>query len=393
MSETRGIVLLCDQDGNILHLIQDSLGLGDFISLGAPFPRLALRGGLDKALSFLVELKSNGAAYGWEINLMLGGAPRTLYFAGGRHGDELLIVGAESGRFALSLYEEMARINNEQANLLRAALKEQSRGAAFFDEISRLNNELVTAQRELARKNAQLARLNEEKNRFLGMAAHDLRNPLYAILSSSELMLENSAALSAEQHQHFLAVIHNSSRFMAGLVDDLLDVAKIESGQLQLNLEMVDVTALARDNLAWNQSLAARKQISIEAQLEALPPALLDAAKMEQVLNNLIGNAIKFSSPGAIIQVSLSAAGENFLLRVEDHGIGISEEQKARLFQPFQRGQSGTGGEKSIGLGLAIVRRIVEGHKGKIWFESQPGVGTTFFVCLPFSAAIGDVKR
>jgi two-component system sensor histidine kinase/response regulator len=110
----------------------------------------------------------------------------------------------------------------------------------------------------------------------------------------------------------------------------------------------------------------------------------VDGVKLEQVLNNLVGNAVKFSQPGSSIQVRLEAAVENFMLSVQDHGPGIPPEQVSTLFKPFQRGRRGTGGESSTGLGLMIVKRIVEGHGGKIWLESQVGLGTTFFVSIPF---------
>jgi signal transduction histidine kinase len=207
---------------------------------------------------------------------------------------------------------------------------------------------------------------------------------LQSILTHSTFLLEEDPAALGADYRKFMEVIHVSSEFMAHLVDDLLDVAKIESGQLQLDYSPVDVGALVSKNVMLNRVLAAKKQVEIELIAEPLSTAMVDSAKIEQVLNNLLGNALKFSEAGGRIEIRLGSAGENFLLSVKDHGPGISPEQKSRLFQPFQRGQPGSWGEKSIGLGLSIVKRIVEGHDGKIWLESEAGRGTTFFVSIPF---------
>lgn len=388
MSEASGIALLCDLDGNIREILRDPLGLGAAIRLGMPFARLAASGNLAKALSFQNEIVTQGAAFDWEINIAGDEQVITLHFTGGRLGEAVLIVGAENGKFSLKLYEELMRISNEQTNTLRAALKDAQRGRgrdqALYEEISRLNNEMASMQRELAKQNAELERLNQEKNRFLGMAAHDLRNPLHVILGYSEFLLD---ACDDPEPQQFLNVIVSASRFMVSLVDDLLDVAKIESGQLHLEYAPVDLAALATQNVALNRTLAAQKQITIDLLLAPLPTALVDGAKIEQVLNNLIGNAVKFSQPGGRITVQLKNEGATFGLSVQDEGAGIPEAEQAQLFTAFQRGHKGTEGEKSTGLGLVIVKRIVEGHGGKIWLESCVGQGATFFVSIPFQPA------
>lgn len=389
MNQAGGLALICDAHGSVTKVMIDSLGLGVAIQPGMPFARLAAPGGLAKALSFVTEINAQVVVFDWEINLAIGEQVKTLHFTGSKTGEGLLIVGAENGKFALKLFEEMMQINNEQANALRAALKDQSRDQNLFDEISRLNNELVSTQRELAKKNAELERLNQEKNRFLGMAAHDLRNPLHAILSHSEFLLDEDPLTLGTEYREFMQVIHASSDFMARLVDDLLNVARIEAGQLNLDYAAVDLSALIARDISINRALAAKKQIEIEMQAETLPKALVDSGKMDQVLNNLLGNAIKFSPAGSRIEVRLAAQAGNFVLSVQDWGTGIRRDEIDQLFTPFRPGQRGTQGEKSTGLGLAIVKRIVEGHGGKIWLESQVGQGTTFFVSIPFEPPEG----
>jgi signal transduction histidine kinase len=303
--------------------------------------------------------------------------------------DQLIIVGAANESTAMLLYDDMLLINNEQTNLLRAVLKENGQSlyrehdSVQFDEISRLNNELVSMQRELASQNAELARLNTLKNQFLGMAAHDLRNPLQGILYYSTFLLDDPNKLDAEQIE-FLSVIRDQSQYMASLVDDLLDVSTIESGNLQLDLQAVDLIQLAKTNLNRNHPVAAHKNITLNLMTAAIPMVLLDPAKMEQVLDNLVTNAIKYSPPGSRVDILLQTSETGILLSVEDEGPGIPSDEMEKLFKPFQRTSAkSTGGEKSTGLGLAIVKRIVVGHGGRIWVESQAGAGSTFYVEIP----------
>ncbi|MCG2785954.1 MAG: HAMP domain-containing histidine kinase [Anaerolineae bacterium] len=384
MKQIHGVVLKCNSIGAIIEVISDSFGLVDFFTPGMLFTRLAARSEIKKALSFLEEIRNQGTAFGWELNLILDKEIKTLHFIGIKNGADLLIAGAENSGLLLVLYEEMMKINNEQTNALRAAIKDKNFDRGLFDEISRLNNELMAIQRELAKKNAELEHLNQEKNRFLGMAAHDLRNPLHNILLASEFLSEENPACPASQYQEFLEVIRTSSQFMVNMVDDLLDVAKIEAGKLNLDYAPEDLPNLVQKNLSRNRALAAKKGITLTLEAAPLPIVVVDAGKVEQVLNNLVGNAIKFSPSGSTIEVRLEHESESFRLSVKDEGPGISAQVQANLFKAFQPGRAGTHGEKSSGLGLVIVKRIVEGHGGRLWLESVEGKGTTFFASMPF---------
>lgn len=380
-AEAKGLALICDVNGVVKRVLSCPPDWEIPVAVGRPFPLVTVPGSMAKALSFLNQIKTQKFAFNWEINVTSGGRARTLHFTGGIIEEGLLIVGSENGEVAQELYEEMLRINNEQTNALRAVHKEMALSAQLYDEIARLNNELVSMQRELARRNAELTRLNEEKNRFLGMAAHDLRNPLHTILSASEFLLEEEDISPLQQR--FLTMIKESSEFMAHLIDDLLDVAKIEAGELQLNLAPTDLREVVEKALAWNQGPAQRKAVHLIADLQPVPLIPADRAKLTEVLNNLLSNAIKFSYPDGKIEVRLWQEGDEIICSVRDYGKGIAPEVQARLFKPFQRGESGTAGEKSTGLGLTIVKRIVEGHGGRIWYTTQPQQGTTFYVAFP----------
>lgn len=386
-----GIALLCDPQGMILQILRNDL-VGVEAAAGHLFPRLVDQASRFKALNFLNEINTSKTALDWELNILIENVPTSFHFSGGKLEEQVLIVGASDRNATLCLYEDMLLINNEQANLLRIAHKENSqsgyveRASSQYDEISQLNNELVSMQRELAKKNAELAQLNQLKTQFLGMAAHDLRNPLYLIGAYSELLREDPSGFTPQVVAEFLSNIYELSQFMAHLVDDLLSVSVIESGQLRLDLQPVDLPTLLQRNVARNRLLAASKQIEITLETESLPLLVLDAAKIEQVLDNLIGNAVKYSSVGVQVHVCLRSEGAEVVLSVQDHGPGIAPDEINKLFKPFGRARSqSTGGERSTGLGLVIVKRIVEGHHGRIWLESELGKGSTFWVALPLA--------
>lgn len=294
------------------------------------------------------------------------------------------------------VYEAMSGINNElvsRMRVLEGAGRPAQRSAdePLYEEFTRLNNELADAQRELAKKNADLAALNEQKNRLLGMAAHDLRNPLGIIMSYAKFLNHMAGAKLDAKELQFVAQIEKSSQFMLRLLEDLLDVSQIESGRLNLVLAPNDLAMLVRNNVELNRVLAGAKDIAIELEMPAeLPPVDMDATKIEQVLNNLISNAVKYSHAGTTVRVALEADGDEVRVSVRDQGQGIPAAELGKLFQAFSKTSvRTTAGEKSTGLGLAITRKIVEGHGGRIRVDSRVGEGSTFSFSLPARTAPG----
>ncbi len=248
-----------------------------------------------------------------------------------------------------------------------------------------LNNDLNNLTRELQKKNVQLSKLNDQKNEFIGMAAHDLRNPISIIIGYSEFILEEAEGRLPESHLRFLRIILNSSEFMLKMLNELLDIAKIESGRLQLNREKIQLEKLINSNIALNRIIAEKKGIEINIEIfEPLPVLNVDPDKIEQVLNNLISNAIKFSNPNTTITVSAFRSTNEITVMIKDQGLGINKEDKQKLFKPFSKlTTKSTGGERSTGLGLTITKKIILVHGGKIWLESEVGDGTTFYFSLP----------
>jgi signal transduction histidine kinase len=261
--------------------------------------------------------------------------------------------------------------------------------AILADRIAaQLERRRHTAARTTA-LNRQLAVANEEKNRFLGIASHDLRSPLSSVRGLSQLML--SAPIAEQDRQEFLETIHRTSDEMLGLVNDLLDVAVIESGKLDLRCARVELGELVQQRLRHFEPQARAKTIALETRLEPALFAMLDRGRFAQVIDNLVGNALKFSPAGSTVQVNLRRDGQALELSVDDQGPGIAPQDRALLFRSFQQlSARPTGGEKSTGLGLAIVKRIVDAHGGDIQVLDGNGGGARFLVSIP---ALTDEER
>ncbi len=257
-------------------------------------------------------------------------------------------------------------------------------------ELLTANNELHDMARELQKRNAQLEEMNKLKNQFLGIAAHDLRNPISVILSFSEIILhEDVEPLTAAQRE-MMNSMYESSVFMLKLLNNLLDISAIEAGKLTLDMLPTDIAVLLRKNLQRNRILAERKGIAIRDEIDAdLPKLALDAGKFEQVLNNLITNAVKFSERGTTVTVRCERSDHEVVLSVRDQGQGIPAEELDRLFKPFSRTSvRATAGESSTGLGLAIVKRIIDGHAARVRVDSVVGQGTVFSISLPIPSEV-----
>lgn len=388
-----GLAFICQLDGKILEIIQDDFQLSSSLGVDLSLQNLVDERSVIKLNKFLAELADNKAAFGWEMNIPYDGKLMTLHFAGGVAEGKLLILAARSRSEVYQLYNSLIQTHSDFVDSLKEIISTQAemaqeridRDSGFFDELSSLNNELATMQRQLAKQNVELERLNQEKNHYLGMAAHDLRGPLSAIYSYSEFVLNEAGDVLSEEHLRFLSIIQSSSNYMAALVDDLLDVSIIESGQLHLYPEYVEIDALVKERISINSILAKKKRIGIMyCQDDELPLMNVDPAKISQVIDNLTSNAIKYSPEGGSVEVRLCVKKNDIVISVKDQGQGIPAGEIDKLFQLFGRTSvRSPHGEKSTGLGLAIAHRIVQGHGGKIWIESEEGRGSTFFVSLP----------
>ena len=391
---TQGFGVICRLDGRIERFVRDDLHLAEQYC-GRPFKDLLDSASRAKAQAFLDAVRFTGAAFDWELDVLVGVIPRTLHFVGGSTGEQYLICGIQSRQDVLPYLEELAGINNEQLVLVRDAVKQmlttrtqRLMDGGVYDEMSRLNNELVNAKRELQKQTSELSRLNEEKNRALGVVAHDLRNPISVLHMFSEYLLVALEDRLRDDEREMLRTMRQTADSMGRLVHDVLDVSAIEAGRLALDMTPVDVAPFL-GSLVSRLGLIARKA-GVELRLETSDAADLqvraDPGKLEQVMNNLIDNAIKFSPAGEQVRLRAFPEDAHVVIRVSDCGPGISAEARANLFRPFTPADVGPNGRpRGTGLGLSIAKRIVDGHGGRIEVESTPGEGACFQVTLPVS--------
>lgn len=238
---------------------------------------------------------------------------------------------------------------------------------------------------EKGRLYQELIELNQLKDKFLGIAAHDLRNPIGAVKGYLAILMEGHLGKVEEPQVRVMQKMNQACEAMLDLINDLLDVSAIQSGRLEIRPEPVDLAEYLKElHQSW-VLFGKPKSIEIGLELEAgLPRVTMDPKRIDQVISNLVSNAIKFSYPGSVVTVRARKHREGVEISVADQGQGIPEDEIGKVFAEFGRTSvRPTGGEKSTGLGLAIVKRLVEAHGGRVWVESTVGRGSEFTFALP----------
>jgi signal transduction histidine kinase len=252
------------------------------------------------------------------------------------------------------------------------------------DELGVLAANVNRMSEELGRLYQQLEDFSQHKSQFLANMSHELRTPLNAILGYTELMADGIYGEPSEKMLEVLKRLEANGRHLLGLINDVLDLSKIEAGQLVLELSDYSVQDIAQVVRSTLEPLAADKKLAFKVEVPSrLPPGHGDGRRLTQVLINLVGNAIKFTDAGEVT-IKVEANNGSFYVSVRDTGPGISAADQAKLFQEFQQADNAITKKKGgTGLGLAISKRIIEMHGGRIWVESQPGQGSTFAFSLP----------
>jgi signal transduction histidine kinase len=238
--------------------------------------------------------------------------------------------------------------------------------------------------RELERKSRELEAASRHKSEFLANMSHELRTPLNAVLGYAELIQDGIYGEVSAKMQGVLERVQQNGRHLLGLINDVLDLSKIEAGQLTLSPVDYSLRELVLDVVSATEALAAEKKLTLEVDVPPdLPRGRGDERRITQVLLNLVSNAIKFTEAG-VVSIRAKVEDGSFLVAVSDTGVGIAPEDRERIFQEFQQVDSSSTRRKGgTGLGLAIAKRIVELHGGRIWVESMPGQGSTFAFTLP----------
>lgn len=281
------------------------------------------------------------------------------------------------------------RANLERDDEIGIFAREFDKMVARLDEHLRLLDEKVAEKtRELQEKNQILQALDQEKNEFLGIAAHDLKNPLQAIQGSAELInmtVEMEEFESKAEIIEFAEMIQVSSERMFDLITNLLDVNAIESGKFKLNLQEINILPTLQKIVDEYTKKASAKNITIQFIFEHNDyTAYVDINTVHQILDNIISNAVKYSPLEKQVYIRILDQEQNIRCEIQDEGYGLSQEDQAKLFGKFTRlSTKPTGGEHSTGLGLFIVAKLIDAMNGKVWCESELGHGATFIITFP----------
>lgn len=250
-----------------------------------------------------------------------------------------------------------------------------------------VEEQLRRSYNRISHANSELARASRMKDEFLANMSHELRTPLNAVLGLSEALLEEVYGNLTAQQRLSLSTIESSGKHLLGLINDILDLSKIESGRMELYLTLNAVRDICDSSLLFVRQLAHQKSLQLRLQLpDQIEAALLDAGRLRQALINLLSNAVKFTPDGGEVRLEVEAVDEVIKFHIVDTGIGIAADQMSKLFQPFVQLESSLSRRYAgTGLGLALVRRIAELHGGSVALESEVGAGSRFTIALPYT--------
>jgi signal transduction histidine kinase len=238
----------------------------------------------------------------------------------------------------------------------------------------------------------KLAQQRETQLQFLAAIAHDLRNPLMALRLAAGVFEMRGADTPPEQLQHQLVVVRRQVERLDRMIGDFMDVSLVENGQFTLKMEPRDLRLFAHGVVELFRPTSTLHRFELSLPNESVP-VLCDPTRMEQILNNLVSNAIKYSPEGGVVRVACENRGESVVLSIRDYGIGISPEDRKKLFTPFSRVGRSQSKIPGIGLGLSVTKRLVEAHGGHVELESTVGEGSTFYVHLPLFLGISSPEK
>jgi signal transduction histidine kinase len=266
--------------------------------------------------------------------------------------------------------EELAETFNQMATRLR-------------DSYNNLEQQVEERTRELGQAIIELESASRHKSDFLANMSHELRTPLNAIIGFSEVLLERMFGDINSKQKEYLQDILSSGRHLLSLINDILDISKVEAGRMELQPGPVDLRFVLQNAISLVRERATRQGISLALDIDQSVGAIeADERRVKQILFNLLSNALKFTPAGGRVMVTAALLGDAVQISVRDTGIGIKSEDQDRIFEEFQQAGPGKAVE-GTGLGLALAKRFVEMHGGRIWVESAVGTGSSFTFTLP----------
>lgn len=268
----------------------------------------------------------------------------------------------------------------------------EDRIRSLNEELGRHSSELAALNQELSLRNLEVERANHLKSEFLASMSHELRTPLNTILGFSELLAEQTAGALNDKQKRYLQHIQRDGKHLLELINDILDLSKIEAGRLELQLEQFPMAVAVAELLTSIRPLAVAKKLTLDSDLATDVLLYADRIRFKEILYNLLSNAIKFTPEGGRVWVEAAQKNDWAEITVGDSGIGIAPEHQEAIFESFrQAGPTTKGVREGTGLGLAITKRLVEHHKGTIRVESEPGRGSRFQFTMPIAEAPSEI--
>lgn len=291
-----------------------------------------------------------------------------------------------------SFNQMLAEIEKSKTSLQRAHDELELRVEERTAELVAAKSEVEASSQSILRANEDLERANRFKDQFLSTMSHELRTPLNAVLGFSELLADARYGPLTERQARYVNHIHSSGQHLLRLINDILDLSKIEAGRLQLNIEPVSIDACFAEVCDSLQPLIDKNAHHLVRESRSRLVVQADGTRFKQMLMNLLGNAIKFTPKGGRIELAARQVGDKVRIEVRDSGPGIPPEEKKRIFEAFHRIKQAEKSTEGTGLGLAITRRLVELHGGQLEVESELGAGSCFYFMLPNTGAPQDVR-
>ncbi len=305
----------------------------------------------------------------------------------------MLHRGQSLGILLLGLDRDLDRVKHAFLRRIGSDIGASVRGLQQFHELVELSQQLDARGRQVERQNRALARANQAKSEFLANMSHELRTPLNAVIGFSEALRDGRLGPLNEAQCDYVEEILEAGRHLLSLIGDILDLSKIEAGKMKLDIEKIDGHQVLSNSLSIVKERALAKGVRLSAEIdESVDLLWADRRKLRQIVYNLLANAVKFTDRGG--EVVLMARRERrpeadrLMISVRDTGIGISADVRERLFEPFEQADGSTARRfEGTGLGLALVRQLVDLYGGSIELESEPGVGSNFVVFIPYRDA------
>lgn len=292
-------------------------------------------------------------------------------------------------------YKKPSESDVEILSLLANQLVQSIENARLYEQLWKAYQELEERvkerTRELEEANRALQRLNQMKSEFVSAVAHELRTPLTSIKGYATILSSGKLGNLKQEHKERLERINKHSNELVNLINDLLDIARIEAGKTIMDIKEVDLELVVNDIEEIISPQAEEKKIKFVVQNQGVKKVMADKIHLERVLINLLGNALKFTPENGEVGLIIKPNGELAQFEIYDTGIGIDEKDLDKIFNEFYRADNPINRDKKgTGLGLSLVKQIVEAHKGKIWVESKPGKGSKFIFTLPVKKEQGN---